>query len=252
MSDVCIFCGYEGDDFVPEHWIPDWLSRKLLPKHGSMVGHVIPDGSIVKRRYFVYTVDHVCKTKCNGGWMSDMESRASDDGDVLRLILGVPKPPLSQEAQARLAAWCFLKAITVELARPGDIGPPHYPATYPQAMYTAFRQERKPPTPNCSIALGFRTINTITEPDPLFVWSKSQGRNFPAGDPGGIGSEAGYHTTLVIGHLVIDVAGLVRPINTKVDHGDERLVPLWPELPGGAFPWPPPKRFSGIANDDLI
>jgi hypothetical protein len=205
-----------------------------------MIGHISEDQTIWKKRYFDLTVDHVCKT-CNGGWMSDIETKARDSGDVLRMILGVPAPPLTPKGQLDFVNWCFLKALTVELSRPPDQRP-----TYPQAMYAAFRRDKKPPTPNCSIALGFRNIS---EPDPLFVWSRSQGRNFPVG-PSEVPSETGYNTTVLIGHLVIDVAGLLRPLNAKVDHG-EGFVPIWPVLPGKAFPWPPSKRFSGVANNDL-
>lgn len=243
MTDICVFCGYEGDEFDPEHWVPKWLSRALIPKHGEMIGHVAEDRSIRMKRYFDYTVPHVCKT-CNSGWMSDIESRASYDGDVLRMVLGVPEPPPSREAQTKLASWCFLKAITLELGRPEA----HEP-TYPRTVYEAFKRDKTPPRKACSIALGLRTIPARAS-NPVFLWHKSQGRIFPVG-PGGVYRETGYLTTLLIGHLVIDVAGLLRPLNAQLDHG-EGFVPLWPSLPGKEFPWPPSKRFSGVVNNDLV
>jgi hypothetical protein len=248
VDDVCAFCGYEGDNFDPEHWIPLWLSRKLIPKYGSMVGHVANDGSIVLRRYFEITVPHVCRP-CNGGWMSDIETKASSNGEVLRLVLGVTEPPLTRGRQTDLATWCFLKALTAELARPEN----HTP-TYPREMYAQFKRDKRPPRTACSIALGFRTM-VATEPDPVFVWSHSQGRNFPIDqrgiDSGASATETGYLTTILIGHLVIDVAGLLRPLDAQLNHG-EGFVPFWPELPGKAFAWPPPKRFTGVADDDLV
>jgi hypothetical protein len=243
VTDGCIFCGYEGDDFDPEHWVPKWLSRTLIPKHGTMVGHVSEDQTIRKKRYFDLTVEHVCRT-CNGGWMSDMETRAREAGDVLRLVLGVPEPPLTLEGQTNLATWCFFKAITHELARPNDQTP-----TYPASMYAEFKRNQRPPVPECSIALGFRTI-AATDPHPVFLWSHSQGHMFPAG-PRGIGREPGYHTTILIGHLVIDVVGFLRPVHADVDHG-EGFVSLWPQLPEEALPWPPATRFSGVVKDELI
>lgn len=242
MADTCFFCGYKGDDFDPEHWIPKWLSRVLIPKHGTMAGHVRGD-EIITKRYFDLTVPHVCRA-CNGGWMSDMETLASRKGDVRRLVLGVPKPPRARQAQADLAAWCFLKALTVELPRPADQRP-----TFPRTMYAQFKQDKEPPRHACSIALGFRTISQL-ERDPVFVWSHSQGRVFPVG-PGRISRETGYLVTILIGHLIIDVAGLLRPLNADLDHG-AGFVPLWPSLPGTALPWPPAKRFSGVVDNELV
>ena len=249
MTDVCAFCGYEGDNFDPEHWIPDWLSRKLIPKYGSMVGHIAKDGSVIPRRRFEITVPHVCRP-CNGGWMSDIETRTSSNGDLLRLVLGVSEPPLTRERQTDLATWGFLKALTAELARPED-----QIETYPREMYEQFKRDKKPPLKSCSIALGFRTIPG-TEPDPIFAWSRSQGQNFPVHergiDGGASGTETGYLTTILIGHLVIDVAGLLRPFDdANLDHGEGWYSPLWPSLPGEDFPWPPQKHFAGVADDDL-
>src|SRR5205085_9885683 len=114
-----------------------------------------------------------------------------------------------------------------------------------------FKQDKTPPQHACSIALGFRTVSHV-ERDPVCLWSESQGRVFPIG-PAGIGRETGYLVTILIGHLVIDVAGLLRPLNAKLNHGD-RFVPLWPSLPGQSFQWPPQpeKRFSGVADNELI
>jgi hypothetical protein len=240
-TDICAFCGYEGTNFDPEHWAPQWLSRALIPRLGSGVVHNLPDLPSWEAKLFEIVLPHVCKT-CNGGWLSDLESRAKPH--VFPFILGNTPDPPSERGMRLLASWCYLKTISLELGRN-----PEQRSTHDWSVYRSFKESGVPPHPNCSLALGYREIK---ETNPVFLWWRSQGGvNFRTGQPG-IGPIDGYHTTVLIGHLVIDVFGTGLPVNLDVEHGDGFHV-LWPLAhTGGTFHWPPEKRFAGIKDNELI
>jgi hypothetical protein len=246
--DTCAFCGCTGHDFPREHWVPDWLSKRLVPTHATGVSHQLPGIPEFASRYFQLTVDHVCGN-CNGGWMSDMETRTADD--VFPMIVADYRTALTVQSLERVTDWVYLKLISLELGRPSE-----QPATHPAATYRTFKQTQKPPFPNCSLALGARTIS---DPNPNFItWSSHSGEGFRATIPE-LPSVQGYHTTLVLGHLVIDaygtsaeieINGSEHPINlTAVEHA-AGLQPIWP--PRGEFTWPPPQRYRNVIESDAL
>jgi hypothetical protein len=240
VLDRCVFCGTEGEDFAPEHWIPKWLSRAIIPKHSPGAQH-FGHGRTWTKTYFDLTVKHVCN-ECNHGWMSTLEDDAK--GIALPLILGQDAPHREDE-QKTLASWCYLKAISLELGREGDdlIG---HPPTYPVGAYIGFKQHGYPPPYSSVVYLGVREIR---ETSPTFVWWASQRLKFPGNPP--VPEVDGYTTTLLIGHLAIRVMGILAAGRLKPE-GDDWWSILWPDTAGEAFRWPPPKRFSGIVDDELV
>jgi hypothetical protein len=232
VADTCIFCGRAGDDFKPEHWVSQWISRSVIPPHKRVVHHV-PGRDPWVRNLFDLTVKHVC-TDCNHHWMSDIESRARPI--ALALIRGVEERKLTAPEQRHLATWCFLKAVTAELGRPPDERP-----TYPTWIYEGLRQHQHPPHV-CLVTVGLR--DNLGDPE-LFVWWKSEGRQYTLG---GTRVADGYRTAIAIGHLVIDVIGVLAPAKLEVED-DGRLLRIWPV--SGPLDWPPPERFKAVINDDL-
>jgi hypothetical protein len=234
--DTCVFCGRQGDDFAPEHWVPQWLSRKLFPTHGSGVRHNLPHGTW-EADAFELTVKHVCNA-CNHHWLSDIEARASKY--VFPLVMGAPDlSTITRVGMREVARWGYLKTISLELGRPGDQTP-----THDGSVYADFQRRKWPPVPNCSIALGIREIGD-DEPDPVFVWFRSQGGHpFAATPPATRRVTEGYRTTLLVGSLVFDVIGVKDPGRIGTSH-EQGLVPLWPTPAhfGGTFTWPPKRRF---------
>ena len=237
MTETCVFCGHTDDSFDPEHWVPQWLSRELIPKHASGVIHGLPGIPAWEARIFELTVPNVCED-CNHHWMSDIESQAKPH--VLPFILGSWPDPLTTNCLTHLVRWCYLKIISLELGRPSD-----HVSTHPRATYEAFMKSRMPPYPNCSLAFGVRDI---AEANPVFLWFGSQGQAIS--DPQSVRTFYGYRTTLLIGHLVIDAWGINDSERLDVDHGDGFEI-LWPVLrDGGTFTWPPKRRFTGVRLDD--
>jgi hypothetical protein len=169
--------------------------------------------------------------------MSDIETRTRDI--ALPLIQGRTGLALSRKDQEQLAAWCFLKAITLELGRPDA----HTP-TYPSFVYTGFRQHRQPPRA-CLITVGHREM---PEDPPLFVWFKSQGEKHALPDGRDL---AGYRMALSIGHFVVEVFGVLgRAVVAAED--DPRFVQVWPVGIADSLDWPPPAAFKGIVGNNLV
>lgn len=242
IIDTCAFCGHTGpsrEDFRHEHWVPQWLNRELFPRlsQGPVV-HNTPHSSW-EADAFEMVVEHVCED-CNGGWMSDIETKAKKH--VLPFILGVANS-VGPHGLNHVARWCYLKVVSLELGRPQEQEP-----THDHGVYRAFKEKKNPPYPNCTLALGIRDIN---ETSPVFVSFESQAFNFTADHPDypDLPTFEGYRTTLLVGHLVIDVFGTAVPVPVTGDHGDGYSL-LWPlPVTGGTFTWPPARRWRW--NDGL-
>ena len=195
-----------GDDFALEHWIPQWFNRELFPARAS--GGVRHDlyGQVWEADRFELTVEHVCRT-CNNGWLSRLESRCKPH--VLPLLLGQAGPKHQHEWRI-VATWCYLKLISLELSRPDEHVRTHQPSAY-----ATFKSAEAPPYPNCSLAVGYHEI--VERSLPSFIWWESSGHHIHA-TPTTPGAD-GYHTTLVIGHLVVDVYGIHAAANLNVKRG---------------------------------
>jgi hypothetical protein len=232
--DVCAFCARSGTDFKPEHWVPQWVSRVTIGQNQGVLHHTRGRQPWF-RRIVDLTVPHVCP-ECNHHWMSDIETRSRNL--VLPLIEG-QAATLPKAQQEQLATWCFMKLITLELGRPAN-----EPATYPPPVYQGFRIFRQPPN-GCVLSVGVREMNDVP---PMFVWWRSQAGQQEVPE---VGTLPSYRTTLTIGHLVIDVVGLVHPDVAVTTEPDERFVQVWPVC-FETLEWPPTRSFKGIVNSDLI
>lgn len=235
MPDTCVFCGAIGTNWEPEHWVSQWISRARIPK-GKGIQHHVPGRDPWASRYVDLTVPHICPD-CNHHWLSDMESRVRDI--ALPLIEGDAAPRiLTEKDQERLAAWCFLKTISVDLGRPL-----YEKRTYTDAIYTGFKRFKMPPQ-GCLISIGFREM---PEDPPMFVWFRTQRENHP--DPF-LGDLRGYRAAFAIEHLVIDVIGVFAASAVQVHDADQRLMQIWPVK--ADLGYPPALRFKGVVNDDLV
>jgi hypothetical protein len=62
----------------------------------------------------------------------------------------------------------------------------------------------------------------------MFLWWRSQAGEH---DVPGAGPVPSYRTTLTIGHLVMDVIGLIHPQVAVMTELDERFIQIWPCAP---------------------
>jgi hypothetical protein len=167
LAQTCIFCGARGESFRPERWVPQWISRAVIGENQYVRVNEY-SGKVSYSRIFDLTVPRVCPD-CNHHWMSDMESRVRSI--ALPLIRGEPKKVLRPDEQSRLASWCFLKALTLEIGRPTE----HVP-TFPEFLYPAFtrtRLHRVQPAP-CQLAGAKSAVTTHMS------GSEARGRSVPS------------------------------------------------------------------------
>lgn len=83
-TDTCAFCGYEGTSFDPEHWIPRWLSRELIPGLASGVIHNMPGLPSWEAKLF--------EIDLSGAW-APSEHRPTHDWSVCRNFKASGVPP---------------------------------------------------------------------------------------------------------------------------------------------------------------
>src|SRR2546426_12694728 len=81
MGSECLFCGTGGASILSkEDVVPVWLLKYLeLPPDDQLFQGVAESatGELIRRRIhssFTFFEGRVCKTACNNGWMSRLES----------------------------------------------------------------------------------------------------------------------------------------------------------------------------------
>jgi hypothetical protein len=189
------------------------------------------------RRKFVsavptLTTDVVCAS-CNGGWMSDLEARASP---LLSPLVGGQPQPLGIEEQAFIAIWAVKTTMawqTTEISV----------RAIPFEDYRWLYAKRTPP-PLARVRLG-RYVGTG------FPFIGHSGGHLYKSDtptpvPDGTAPQ-GHWSILHIGQLVLEVFGSSdgRPRYAPLPQltGDV-LIEIWPSLK--AAYWPPPKAVDDV------
>jgi hypothetical protein len=235
MARQCLFCSNTASS--REHIWSDWILKDLKPatsiriRIGERTDRWASDAEI--------KVNCVC-SQCNNGWMSDLENENKPCiGQMINDEATILEPP----QQKLLARWAILKAMVIEAANREKA--PFYD-----------REERfglKPP----SSLFPVRTS----------VWiGRLSSKNFHAGgtelwrqEGGIVGAVHGCVTTIVVGHLVIQlltVHSLVifatRPLTFECIAGawPENLLDIWPVF--GTRQWPPRLAFDLSRGQDGI
>ena len=139
MTKLCIFCGsrVSSDEHVWPRWlmrlISHWPTRDMrmqatrLNKNGAMSTWDTNNPAIVVR--------NVCATKCNNGWMSDLEKLAAPV--LTPLINGTKKSTIDRSQQAIIAAWTKKCAMIFDGMDGGGV-------FYDQSDRFYFREHLKP------------------------------------------------------------------------------------------------------------
>jgi hypothetical protein len=114
---ACCFCGDVGE-LHDEHIWPDWLSDALTwgkDVHTHVVGPREGRRRLEHAPPFERTVCVVCQDRCNGGWMSNLETRAKRP--LLSMITGKSEI-LDQQRQALIAFWTIKTSMMFAKAEP--------------------------------------------------------------------------------------------------------------------------------------
>ena len=188
----------------------------------------------------VIEVRCVCIT-CNGGWMSDLES---ENIPVIGRLMENAATLLDAAQQTSLALWAMMKAMVLDVVNAKKRG--HF---FTQNECEALRLHRSIPAQTC-IEIG-AYVRKGYSADGTIVWL-----DFPNAPKAAKVSV----TTLVIGHLVIQVVTAhpepehentrVGNIGIRDGEWNKLLFPIWPI---GARPvaWPPQMTFSNSGESSI-
>jgi len=238
---TCVFCDREIErNAPPEHVLPQWM-RRLRPSNAQFVEQrniVIageppaPIAEMPPERSKVPTIKSymVCHD-CNGGWMSDLETRASP---LLRSMLSGQPRSIGAEEQAFLATW----AVKTDMA--WQTTPQSFRGT-PLADYRHLREHKLPP-PNARVRVG-RYVGTA------LPWAAHNSAHLGS-NPERIDLEhdpEGHWAIMHIDKIVFEVFGSNDPTRLPSLHKPELSGPVMLDLWPSDEPrrWPP----QAIIND---
>jgi hypothetical protein len=223
----CLFCDQTAK--TKEHLWPDWVLRSL---HVSgPIRHSIGKSAPVLLAAPELQSRCVCRD-CNNGWMSQVE-------DQSRPLVGSLMHDISLwldlSRQFAVAVWSVKTAMVVESVR-GATHRPYYSSPEREQL----RSASSVPT-RTNIWLGRFSGNSIG----------AFGTDLRLDFEGIQGAAHGLATTLIVGHLAIQVLSVrtvpaynMRPIEVRPKNGawDRLLTSIWPAA--GTVRWPPELTFT--------
>lgn len=229
----CLFCA-DPVSSREDVW-PLWLVRRFDTPAGVRVGleregHPLP--SWIKLQHG-HKVRFVC-SKCNNGWMSDLENRAKP---VLERVLGDGTIILDGSDQKTLALWSVKSAMVFEALRRGS-----------RRFYFAHDRAAIRGTTTLPTRTAIWLARCVDLPG-VFV-TASDHADTPDHSP--LGARL-YSTTMGFGHLAIQVITVKIPTNvpdSMLVHPDMLPGP-WEDLTlplsdtGRAIRWPQPLALNG-------
>jgi hypothetical protein len=234
----CVFCGDETE-LHNEHIWPDWLSYAIEwgkdihtlevgPRDGPRrVDHVPP---------FELTVEAVCQEKCNGGWMSDLETRAK--GRILPMIQG-RNMIFDERDQALIAFWALKTSMMFACA---ETAGNYIPAQHYEELFRGRRIKRQGGRPWRPIRKAQILLSAYRGSEhggfypeaPLVMTPRTPDLRLPEGS-------IAYGITMNLGHLVFQVfAHNVEKLDFKLNplNFAEASVTIWPTQ-RRVVRWPP-------------
>ncbi len=173
----------------------------------------------------------VCRV-CNNGWMSELEANIKP---LLALLSGDVSVEMDVEQQLRLTIWAAKTAMVIAATKPQKATRFYQPEVR-KAFKSGFSIRT---THGCG--WGATTGRVCSPPPPRFQYNLAQV------DSPGFGSI----TTMIVGHLVLQVLSLNFPAETqghiveipqRVGDWDQTLSPLWPFE--RSLLWPPAMSFG--------
>ncbi len=215
-SKKCLFCGSK-EELTKEHIIPMWLINFLdLGDADIGMTHVNPFGGVVSHRAHTPKTlvnSWVCK-KCNGGWMSELETSSKDL--LMKLINRVSDKKLSSLIDRRknliLSKWIFKTAIVL-----------NYPTNY----YNMVPKEHFKSLFDGEIPKGVYINFGFTDNLKSIEWRQSKSAIL-FGDLKKIEANADkiYKITLQFNYLLLRVCYVPHKDFFQVDNS----ISLWPKL----------------------
>ena len=231
----CIFCG--DRKATKEHVWSQWISREIigagngLPGFTHTIGRVNETGAreiLDEGGAHLINVKPRCACEaCNNGWMRKLEEHCRPQLSPMIHGNGIHLP---KDARSTIAAWCVLKAMVFEYAfRAADRKIPREAHDW---IYKQ-RSERLAP-PEMSVWLGAYRGESQ---EAGLAWH----RHAPASRDGKVFVHT-YWISVLVGHLVFQVAGFSPLQNWKIENPHEdgcALMRIWPPDIDTTKKWPP-------------
>jgi len=239
----CIFCGASPTNH--EHVFSSW-SHKLIRKKGKTwttltaveTGKGLGEHQRIKRNGDVHDlqVKCVCETRCNNGWMREIENKAIP---VLTSLIKGEETRLSPEQQKIIATWVAIKVTILEYDRGGK-------RVSSAIQRRRLMKNRRPPRRGWKIWIG--TLD--------YTWEHSIATNYlslllkPAKKDAPVrfnSQTAAYALGKFFVYVVRSPRELVIERWSHAISIDSRLRRIWPPS-GFSLSWPPMALHSSHAN----
>jgi hypothetical protein len=231
----CAFCdGVIPADAPPEHVIPQWIGRAYP---GAMFTTTDMSGRKITSKVIEITVDTVC-TRCNHGWMSDLETKASF---LLKPMLKGERQGLSIEQQALLAQWATKTSMTLDQTSAPE-----------QRLFSTDQCKRlmdnELPPPGTGVQLSRYAGEGV-----FLDFGHNDLYRTAIADISNPGPPDGFRTAIRIDKLVLEVnvtsdSNLdLRPAGRNVR---DLIMPIWPSV--APTSWPPPIAMSDATWKSFI
>jgi hypothetical protein len=238
-----VFC--KGTPVTGEHAWPAWIGEAFRANNPNTkaFGYKHTGRKALHMKRLDIRVKRICKV-CNGGWMSDLESRAAP---LLTTMIFQPGQTIDigMTEQALIAQWAYKMALMLDFTNPRR--------TIPDALYSAFHesQHKVPETASVWTAAydwDWRIAN---------YWQlDSHLRKTPAGvDPKGAPAEMSmFKTTIAVGCALFQIIDRIGG-QQRVEFRDSAYAPLFLRLiplDRDTVRWPPSGRIIPTDHWDAI
>ena len=231
FSGSCYWCSALADS--DEDIISQWIERELAPPPALVVGQPrlqkyehgrVHRWHIQRLATKKIRVRAVCR-RCNNGWMSRQETTVQP---LLAPLIRGHGRRLSHQDQLEIAFWASIKSAVCD-ARPGSTDGGLASEATRESIYV----QHRPPDDMLVRLAAYEGAYDVRLMSP---WSVGQGS---AGQP-----LAQWATTIVLGHLVVQVVGRTGSVHAHVldqlsgGVHDGRSFTIWPPQPS-SVEWPP-------------
>lgn len=229
---TCLFCDNPAN--TKEDMWPDWLIRCVGEDRKSPSQYWRSTESAPKTWAGPrFKVRNVCR-RCNGGWMSDLESAVRRPMGCLVNDLSIP---LSPDDQYALAIWCCKTAMVIEGAKQDKN------RFYVEADRKNLRLRKEMP-PDTLVWLGRCAQSYLLHAEARKLHVRRQAQGVEVTD--------GCSTTFVIGRLILQMLSVHRAVTAGTGaltveiegkNWNSSLVQIWP-CADRSVTWPPQRAFA--------
>jgi hypothetical protein len=234
---ICLFCDRQAGS--REHLWAAWIHQRMRRREAIRITFANRPIAISKNPEI--TVKTVCGI-CNNGWMSDLEAQCIP---LIGSLMQDISAPLDTSQQSLLAAWALKTAMVLDSTNPRERQP-----FYERDECEKLRLSSKIPD-RTRVWIGRSSLNGL----------HADSTDIGIVAPGGTKIAKGSATTLIVGHLAVQVLAVhplpeyedktINEIAPRPGPWDDLLVQIWPANSRSTI-WPPRLTFTGSGTRQHI